>query len=280
MNQSKSLYTSYIKRTLLLTAVLASLSGCELLHIPNTKTPPPPSSEQKLYALNVEQTIRKGQWLISEYQLHRAIKNTGQPDFLTDFHIRHYLFEQRLLADNLLNHAQTSLQLGDTKTASRCYQTLKKLQVPDNLQPKLTQLSKALSTKKANSITQQQNMLGAKLDQSIEQGQLIESSQLITELQALKLLSKEVLAKIDRAKGVLAHNTDLLNEKADIFYRDGNVQLAKSLWEYLLKFDAENPSIKNKLSRADRVLKNMHELREPHPNKPPAHATSSLQKHP
>ena len=271
MSQPKPVYAISITRTLILAAALFALSGCESLHIAQNK--------KALYALGVEQTIRKGQWLISEYELHQAIKNTKQHSFFTDFHVRHYLFEQQILATKLVKYAQTSLQHGDTKTASRCYQTLKKLQLPDNLKPKLIKLSNALSVKKVNSITQQQKLLGAKLDQSIQQGQLIESSQLITELQALKLLSKEVLTKIDKAKGVLAHNTDLLNEKADLFYLDGNVQLAKSLWEYLLKFDPDNQSIKNKLSRANRVLKNMHELRENPSNKPPAHAAGLLQKH-
>ena len=280
MSQPKSVYTINITRTIILAVTLFMLSGCESFHISQSKSPLPLQNKKMLYALNVEQTIRKGQWLISEYELHRALKNANQGSFLTDFHTRHYLFEQKILAADLVKYAQKSLQRGDTKTASRCYQTLRKLQVPDNLKPELTKLSNALSVKKVNSITQQQKLLGAKLDQSIQQGQLIESSQLITELQTLKLLSKEVLAKINKAKGVLAHNTDLLDEKADLFYRDGNVQLAKSLWEYLLKFDPENQSIKNKLSRADRVLKNMHELRENPTNKPPAHATNLLQKHP
>ncbi len=279
MSQPKSVYAINITRTLILAATFFTLSGCESLHISQNKPSLLLQNKKMLYALNIEQTIKKGQWLISEYELHQALKNARQDSFLTNFYIRHYAFEQKNLADDLVKYAQVSLQLGDTKTASSCYQTLKKLQVSDNLKSELIKLSKALSVKKENSITQQQNLLGAKLDQSIQQGQLIESSQLITELQALKLLSKEVLTKINRAKGVLAHNTDLLNEKADLFYLDGNVQLAKSLWEYLLKFDPENQSIKTKLSRANRVLKNMHELRETPSNKPPVHATSSLQKH-
>ncbi len=280
MNQPNPARTTNIIRTLLLAATLLTLPGCESLRSPQNAPQSTPQNKKALYALNVEQTIRKGQWLISEFQLHNALKNANQHSFLTDFYIRHYLFEQKLLADDLVKYAQISLQQGDTKTASRCYQTLKTLPIPGNLEPELLKISDALSIKKVKSITQQQNVLGAKLDKSIQQGQLIESSQLITELQALKLLSKEVLTKIDKAKGVLAHNTDLLNEKADLFYRDGNVQLAKSLWEYLLKFDPENQSIKSKLSRANRVLKNMHELREKPTNKPPAHAVGSLQKHP
>ncbi len=288
MSQPKSVYTTNLTRTLLLAATLLTLAGCESLQSSQNEqhyllqNPGPNSLQEKkgLYALNVEQTIKKGQWLISEVQLHQALKTTNQHSFLTSFYIRHYSFEQKLLANDLVKYTQISLQQGDTKTASRCYQTLKKLQVPDNLKLELIKLSKALSLKKVDSITQQQNMLGAKLDKSIQQGQLIESSQLISKLQTLKLLSKEVLAKIDKAKGVLAHNTDLLNEKADLFYRDGNVQLAKSLWEYLLKFDPENRSITSKLSRANRVLKNIHELRENPINKPPTHAASSLQKHP
>jgi len=284
MNQPKSVGTTNLTHTLLLAAILLILPGCELLHTsqndPQTAHQNTLQNKKVLYALNVEQSIRKGQWLISEFQLHQASENTHQHSFLTAFYIRHYLFEQKLLAGDLVKYAKMSLQQGDTKTASRCYQTLKNLQIPDSLEPELIKLSNALSLSKVDSITQQQNMLGAKLDRSIQKGQLIESSQLIAELQALKLLSKEVLAKIDRAKGVLTHNTDLLNEKADLFYRDGNVQLAKSLWEYLLKFDPENQSIRTKLSRANRVLKNMHELRENPANKPPAHAVSSLRKHP
>ena len=278
MRQPKSVYATNTTRTLLLAITLLVLSGCELLNTSRNEHGSTIGRTHKikksLYALNIEQTIRKGQWLISEHQLHQAKKNSGQHSFLTDFYIRHYLFEQKRLASDLVVFSQKSLQHGDTKTASRCYQTLKKLHTADRLKPEIIKISKALLIRKVDSNAKQQSLLGAKLDQSIQQGQLIESSQLITELQALKLLSKEVLAKIDKAKGVLTHNADLLNEKADLFYRDGNIQLAKSLWEYLLKFDPDNPSIKSKLSRADRVLKNMHELRENPSNKPPVHATS------
>jgi len=85
---------------------------------------------------------------------------------------------------------------------------------------------------------------------------------LISQLQQLKTLSKNVIVKIDKAKGVLSHNAEILNEKADIFYRDGNIKLASSLWEYLLKFDPENQEIKNKLARSERVIKNMRDLRD------------------
>ncbi len=278
MRQPKSAYMPNTTRSLLLAVTLLALSGCELLNAsrnePGSTIGSAPQIKKSLYAFKIKQTIRKGQWLISEHQLHQAIENTDQHSFLTAFYIRHYLFEQKRLAPDLVTFAKKSLQQGNTKTASRCYQTLKKLHTADRLKPEIIKIAKALSIEKVDSNAKQQNILSAKLDKSIQQGQLIESSQLITELQALKLLSKEVLAKIDKAKGVLTHNADLLNEKADLFYRDGNIQLAKSLWEYLLKFDPNNQSIKSKLSRADRVLKNMHELREKPSNKPPIHAAN------
>jgi len=218
--------------------------------------------ENRIYLLGIEQAISKGRWLINEYKFQLALQESEERTFLTPFNIRHYQFEQKVLSTRLIEYAQEALAKGDTNNASRCYQVLRKLQTPESIKPSLTDIAKKLFQKKEKSLVKKQTKLGKKLDKSIQEGQLIESSQLITQLQQLKLLSKEVIVKIDKAKGVLTHSAELLDEKADIFYRDGNIQLAKSLWEYLLKFDPENQSIKNKLARSDRVIKNMPDLRD------------------
>lgn len=218
--------------------------------------------ENTIYRLGIEQAISKGRWLINESKYQLALQESDGRTFLTPFSIRHYQFEQKILSTRLIEYAQKALARGDTKNASRCYQVLQKLQAPDSIKPALSDIAKKLSKKKEKTLAKKQTKLGKKLDKSIQEGQLIESSQLITQLQQLKLLSKEVIVKIDKAKGIITHNAEVLDEKADIFYRDGNIQLAKSLWEYLLKFDPENQSIKNKLARSDRVIKNMLDLRD------------------
>ena len=123
MSRLKSVYATTITRVFILAASLLALSGCELLSTSQTKLPLQLQNKKALYAFNVEQTIKKGRWLISEYELHQALKNARQHSFLTNFHIRHYIFEQKILADDLVKYAQESLQLGDPKTASRHFQT-------------------------------------------------------------------------------------------------------------------------------------------------------------
>ena len=264
MNQPNAHSLINVIFSLLIGISLTLLTGCQALPSKTNH-----QQDKKIYLLGLEQAISKGQWLINEYKYQIALQDSSEGTLLTPFNIRHYQFEQKVLSTRLIEYAQKALAKGDTKNASRCYQVLRKLQTPASLAPALSDIEKRLSARKEITLAKKQTKLGNKLDKSIEEGQLIESSQLISQLQHLKLLSKEVLVKIDKAKGILTHNAELLDEKADIFYRDGNIQLAKSLWEYLLKFDPENQSIKNKLARSDRVIKNMLELRDNDPQTPP-----------
>ena len=264
MNQPNAHSLINVIFSLLIGISLTLLAGCQALPSKTNH-----QQDKKIHLLGLEQAISKGQWLINEYKYQIALQDSSEGTLLTPFNIRHYQFEQKVLSTRLMEYAQKALAKGDTKNASRCYQVLRKLQTPASLAPALSDIEKRLSARKEITLAKKQTKLGNKLDKSIEEGQLIESSQLISQLQHLKLLSKEVLVKIDKAKGILTHNAELLDEKADIFYRDGNIQLAKSLWEYLLKFDPENQSIKNKLARSDRVIKNMLELRDNDPQTPP-----------
>ena len=220
----------------------------------------------QLYHLTKKQTLAKAQWLISEYQLHLALNQSSYRTPLTPLYLKHYKLKQQHVSEKLLIYASNALNLGNTQIASTLLQTLHQLQLPILLQQPIDNLTLQLSNIQEIALLNKQQKLENKLDQSIQKGQLIKTHQLINQLKLLKHLSDQLLAKIQLAEDVISHNAKILNEQANTFYQEGSIQLAISLWGYLLKFSPDNYGVNEKLSRSIRVINNMKQLRQKKPD--------------
>ncbi|OUS24759.1 hypothetical protein A9Q99_23480 [Gammaproteobacteria bacterium 45_16_T64] len=239
------------------------ISGCQTLS--DTNTPQDKQSQTataSLYQHELRRTLSKSQWLIDEYAYYVNIEALSQGTLLTDFYQRYYLFEQQKIARSLLKHAASAFDTGDISAAALCHHSLSNLKLSDKLLATTDTLGKKISQYQEVAREQTQRKLGRELDRSIEDGQLIASTQLISQLKRIRQLSKDIHDKIERANNVLTHNVDILDKKADAFYLDGNIQLAISLWEYLIKFDPNNKAIEKKLARSIKVRDNMKNLRD------------------
>lgn len=217
--------------------------------------------ESALYSLRVNEAIARGHWLDAEYKLQQKLKESTQGSVLTPIVLQQLQAKQQALSAELLEYANQALENNDLRRAKACHQALKKLMVPETLTAKVTELGEQLSKNKKDNLASQQKAIVVLLDKSIKQGQLVEATQQIKQLKRLRPLPEDILRKIDAVNSVLSYNAEFLDEKAEGYYRDGNLELASTIWEYLLKLDPNRTDIKLKLTRSEKVLKNMQELR-------------------
>lgn len=231
--------------------------------------------EKALSRLNVNEAITRGKWLSREYARQQTLRNSTQGSILTPIAIQRLQTKQYALAAELVDHAQTALKEKKLQTTKQCYEVLNLILVPQHLIPTVAAIGQNLHQDKKSKLAYRQKTLAESLDKSIKNGKLVEATQIIEQLKKFKSLPNDILIKIDAVNSVLDYNADFLDEKADVYYREGKVELAKSIWDYLLKLNPASTDITLKLSRAEKVLKNMHELREGGHNASPTPAEAS-----
>ena len=233
--------------------------------------------DKALSRLKIREAIAQGKWLSREYALQVTLKDSTQGSLLTPFTIQQLKSKQHALAADLIHYAQTAFKEKKLTTTKRCYEALNLILVPKDLKPQVAAIGKQLYQNKKHALAYQQKTLAEGLDESIKNGSLVEATQIIEKLKKLKPLPNRVLIKIEAVNCVLDYNAEFLDEKADIYYREGKVELAKSIWDYLLKLNPNSTDISIKLSRAEKVIKNVQELREAgHNASPSLPANSSL----
>jgi tetratricopeptide (TPR) repeat protein len=215
-----------------------------------------------LYQLQVDEAIARGRWLHKEYQRQQVIKYSTQASMLTPITLQQLKSKQHTLAQQLLQYAKTALTNKKPKRAKQCYDTLTLIVTPTQLAPDIAAIEEALSQKKKDDLAIRQKSLLAAINKHIQDGQFVEATQKIEQLKKLNPLPENILIKIDAVNSVLSFNAEFLDEKADLYYRDGNVELANSIWEYLLRLNPDNTDIQLKLTRSEKVIKNMQELRD------------------
>lgn len=242
---------------IMLVPAILLLSGCQSL-LPLNQT-------DDHYQHELRRTIAKSQWLKDEYQYYDNLQSHTQNTLLSGLYQDYYYAKQQTVARKLLALADQGFQKADASAAALCLHALEQLHLSDQLLAESNTLKKRIVQHQETSREHTQRKLAQELDKSIEDGKLIASTHLISQLKRIRQLSQDIRQKIERANDVLTHNVDILDKKADAFYLEGNIQLAISLWEYLLKFDPNNPAIEKKLARSMRVRDNIDDLREHSP---------------
>ncbi|MBV1882022.1 MAG: hypothetical protein KUG82_10330 [Pseudomonadales bacterium] len=244
--------------------------------------------DKALSRLKIKESIARGKWLSREYALQLTLKNSTQGSFLTPFTIQQLESKQHKLATSLILHAEAALAEKKLDQVMQCYKALNLILIPERLKPQVAAIGKKLYQNKKNVIAHQQKAktkqlkaLTSDLDKSVKNGKLVEATQIIERLKKHKSLSNDIQIKIEAINSVLDYNADFLDEKADAFYREGKIELAQSIWEYLLKLNPADAEILLKLSRVEKVIKNVQELRDAgHNAVPPQPETTPQSKTP
>lgn len=115
-----------------------------------------------------------------------------------------------------------------------------------------------------NKQTQLKKLL-QRLESDLENVNLVKIQTTLGKIDALKLNTPQPHKKALLAKQFLSSQITKLDQRADNFYRNEHISQAHSIWEYLLRVDPNNSSIRLKQDRSQRVLENMRALREEQP---------------
>lgn len=220
-------------------------------------------------------SISKAKWLLDESNLLKERLSIEPDDSIFKRDLGDVRNDMKDATIRLLECTRSMIQIRSLRFADNCLQQAK-LMVPSSehkteikLLEKIIKKEKGrlwkeqgLARQKDKKLQKKSRNLRNKITEDLKAGKYLETRASMKKLRrldptnpAVKKLYKTYLVAVD--EGV---KTKI--RKGGSLYRKGKIKEAKSIWEYALKLDPKNRKIKDKISRADRVLKKLGTLRK------------------
>lgn len=166
------------------------------------------------------------------------------------------------LAQNLIELTQESFDHNNLYLAKQSLfeallldSTLEVSKLKKELEAEINRRNKA-------SLAEKQSQLIKQLNSAIEGENFEQIVRLVKTLSSSVYKGKQVKQKLDEANILLSSNAKELDETADFAYRQGHVRQAIELWQQSQTLYAQLPGVEEKLSRAQKVLNKLEDLRQ------------------
>jgi hypothetical protein len=226
-----------------------------------------------------EQLISRANYMLEQTKLYQDKVNLETPSFGQRWENKRIQKEAVEVSDKLLEHGQYAMQSGNLDVAESCLQLSTALNQTAQADALLSEL-RTVKASRRQVASKQATIKKVKKQQKVEQRQknqtriLVEETQLAlanNDLQVARATFLQIPPSARQQKDVIAIGEDLdkamnahikeLIIAGDAQYRSDNVLGAVRLWTEGLSLDPENPELRERVERANRVLARLEELK-------------------
>lgn len=223
--------------------------------------------------------LARAGFLIEQHELHQQQIRLQSPSFMQNREYTRQQAEAQGIASSLIDHADYALQQDDKVTARKCLEFSLQLDPADRASGMLADLQEQeqatlLSTRQAVTSKQEKNIRDKTRDEETETRQLLDATQQALEENNLQD-AQATLAKIPSSTSkdsavvavqysvdqVVSNRVKELLVAGDAQYRAEEILPALKTWTEALSLDPENPEIRKRIDRANKVLANLDALK-------------------
>jgi hypothetical protein len=282
----------------LLSAALQKVPhGTSLRELRNTIEP---ERIKQLQTNEREQLIARANYILDQRQLYDHQTNLESPSLGKRWEHTRNQKEAIKLSDQLLGHGQQALQSDNPELARICLQLsqslhktpevdalLADIHTEDEAHKQAARQQTRLAQKKAKRRKAQNRKKEQQVQKNKTEVLLAETQQALSEddLQVARaafvqippsaisdseVLATEVLATQDNLDQAVDVRVKKLMTTGDTQYRADNVLLAVRTWTVALSLDPDNPELRERVERANKVLARLEELKRQQHRQPPA----------
>ena len=216
--------------------------------------------KQQQHTMNLEAQLllSRTEWLSRDLKLYQTMLLADPQNQSTKWKIADTQHELQSSADKLQIFGNNALEKKQYDLADICLSTANRLQPTKELNESLT-LLELRSRKTINKI----KTLSGKMKDAIKKNDLAKGRKLIIELDEMN----EYPFELEKLKESIVNNIGIkvtkILKKGDILYKNGNIEGAKIAWENALKLEPENEQLHDRITRAERSLETLKELKKP-----------------
>jgi hypothetical protein len=231
-----------------------------------------------------EQLVSRAGFMLEQQKLYTNMMNLESPSFSQRWENKRNAKEALELSNKLLEHGQYAVQQERLDIAMQCLQLSTALNPTDEADALISEInttreSRKQVEKKQASIKKAQKRQKVKQKQKNRTRVLVEETQLAlakNDLQAARaayvqipassLQHNEVISVRDELDTAVGRRVNEILVAGDAQYRADRVLEAVRTWTEGLSLDPENPELRERVERANRVLARLEELKRQQPN--------------
>jgi len=254
-----------------------------------------PERIKQLQTNEREQLIARANYILDQRQLYNHQTNLESPSLGKRWEHTRNQKEAIKLSERLLEHGQQSLQDDNQEMAKICLQLSQSLhKTPEvdalladihtedeaheqaarqqtRLAQKKAKHRKAQNRKKEQQVQKNKTeVLLAETQQALAEDDLQVARAAFVQIPPSAITDSEVLATQDNLDQAVDVRVKKLMTTGDTQYRADNVLLAVRTWTVALSLDPDNPELRERVERANKVLARLEELKRQQHRRPPA----------
>ena len=231
-----------------------------------------------------KQLISRAGFMLEQQKLYANKINLESPSFTQRWENKRNAREALELSASLLEHGQHAMQDEQLDVAMQCLQLSSALNPTDEANTLISEINTTLESRKQVKI-KQASIKKAKKRQKVKQNQKNRTRVLVEDIQqalakddlqaaraayvqipASSLQRSEVISVRDELDSAVRHRVAEILMAGDAQYRADRVLEALRTWTEGLSLDPENPELRERVERANRVLARLEELKSRQPN--------------
>ncbi|MCK5092639.1 MAG: hypothetical protein KAR30_08945 [Gammaproteobacteria bacterium] len=218
--------------------------------------------KQRQHTMNLEAQLllAKTEWLSKNLRLYQIMLLADPQNQSTKWKIAGTQHELKSSADKLQIFGNNALRKKEYDLADICLSTANRLKPTKELNESLV-LLELRSRKTAKKI----KTLSDGMKKALKKNDLAQGRKLIAELEKMN----DYPFELEKLKQSIVNNIRIkvtkILKQGDILYKNGKIEGAKTVWENALKFEPENEQLHDRISRAERALETLKELKKSKP---------------
>lgn len=213
--------------------------------------------EKQIMHLEAQLLLEKAEWLSETLKIYQNMLLIDPKNHLTKWHINNTQVEIQNIATKLHTLGRNALREKKYDLADICLSTANRLR-PN----KEHRHSLALLELKSEKTSKEIKLLLDGMKQALENNNLKNGSKLLRRLAnvdnyppEIESLKQSLIKKINDEVGKIL-------KSGSVLYKNGQIEQAKKIWATALKLDPKNEQIHDRISRAERALETLKELKK------------------
>lgn len=208
--------------------------------------------------LEAQLLIEKAEWLSQNLKIYQNMQLIDPQNRSIKWNMANTQSEIKFTAGKLHAFGQSALSKKEYDLAEICLHTANRLHPT-----KEHSASLALLEQKTRKTTDKEiNVLLEKMKQAIEKNRLEDGRKFLAQIEAMKEHPPEITSLKKILDKKISTEVNRILEEGNVFYKNSKIEKAKQTWKKALKLDPKNEQINERISRAEKALETLKELKK------------------
>ena len=218
------------------------------------------SAAKRVNDLTIQELERRLLWVDTQIELEQYIVNNTTTK-QNKKRLKTLYNDRARITNRLLDQAQLAAKFENKKSIERLHAFMKARKLSPKQTKKLAKLGNSVQNLQAKSDLMEEKILLTLLDDAIKEGDFQKARTLTDMLKEHPDKLDSTVLRLKQLDRIFSEQAYLLDKKADESYSQRKLIEATTYWELALQLDKNNKNIKEKLTRAEKVLQRLESIR-------------------